>query len=207
MSRIGSHKASVSASGFTLVEIMVATGLSAIIFAGILSAYLFLGRNLTRLVNTQEQGVASRRALQWFTTDLSAAIQILTTTTTPSTTTPPSSSQIAITKPPRSATATSDIVTYVYNSSSGTLVRTETIVDPAATPSTSTTTTSLLSHLTAFTMNYYDAGANTVTPTSLVVKAVECTFTSATGTATSGTLASYQMVSPRVVVRNKLALK
>ncbi len=179
---------------------MVATGLSAIVFAAILSAYLFLGRNLTRLVNTQEQGVASRRALQRFTQDLSAAIQIATTPT-------PSTSQVAFTKPAKSATATSDTVTYAYSSGAGTLTRTEVVVDPAATPSTATATTTLLSHVTAFTLNYYDAAGNSVTPTSLFVKSVEFTFTSATGSATSGTLASYQMVSPRVLVRNKLALQ
>jgi len=81
------------------------------------------------------------------------------------------------------------------------------IVDPAATPSIATTTTTLLSNLTAFTLNYYDARGNLVTPTSLFVKSVECTFTSATGSATSGTRASYQMASPRVLVRNRPALQ
>jgi hypothetical protein len=81
------------------------------------------------------------------------------------------------------------------------------IVDPAATPSTRTTTTTLLSGLTAFTLNYYNSNGTAVTPTSLFVKSVECTFTSATGSAANGTLASYQMVSPRVLVRNKLALQ
>jgi len=59
--------------GFTLVEILIATSVSAIIAAGLFSAYLFLGRNLTRLSNLQELQVADRQAIYLFTQDLSAA--------------------------------------------------------------------------------------------------------------------------------------
>src|SRR3954467_186418 len=82
--------------GFTLVEMLVATSVSAIIFAGILAAYLFVGRNLTRMVNVQHQEVESRRALWEVRADWSAASQLTTATT----------SQLTLTKPVSGNTAT-----------------------------------------------------------------------------------------------------
>src|SRR5687767_5062228 len=99
--------------GFTLVELMVAVSAMAIVFAGIFAAYLFVGRNLTRLVNFQRQEVESRRALRQFTQDLSAAINLTTATST----------QIALTKPTATGTTT---VSYTYSSAHGTLARTDT---------------------------------------------------------------------------------
>src|SRR5688572_20401816 len=81
-------------AGFTLVEILVASSISAVVFAGILAAYLFVGRNLTRLVNVQHQEVESRRTLRQVTQDVSAAIQLTTAT----------SSQLSLTKPTSSGT-------------------------------------------------------------------------------------------------------
>jgi type II secretory pathway pseudopilin PulG len=71
-----SAKKKSSAAGFSLVELVVSVALSAIIFAGILSGFTFLGRNLTRLVNSQEQDARSRRAFYVFSQDISGAIQI-----------------------------------------------------------------------------------------------------------------------------------
>lgn len=68
------RKASVG--GFSLVELVVSIALSAVVFAGILSGFTFLGRNLTRLVNSQEQDARSRRAVYLFSQDISGAIQI-----------------------------------------------------------------------------------------------------------------------------------
>jgi hypothetical protein len=61
---------------FTLVELVVGLTLSMIIFAGILSGFIFLGRNLNRLVIAQDQDAKSRKALSIFTRDLSSAVQI-----------------------------------------------------------------------------------------------------------------------------------
>jgi len=81
MSRINAPR-SAAARGFTLVELMVGLSLAAIVFAGILSAYLFLGRNLTRMANMQQQMVTNRRVLQVFTRDLSSAIALTNPTST-----------------------------------------------------------------------------------------------------------------------------
>ncbi|HUR60618.1 MAG TPA: hypothetical protein VM029_23050, partial [Opitutaceae bacterium] len=117
---------------------MVAVSLCAIVFAGILSAYLFVGRNLTRLVNFQQQEVQSRRALRQFTQDLSAAIQLTTAT----------SSQIALTKPTASGTTT---VSYLYSSGSGTLARTDTAG-----------TQTILRGVTSFALSYFNEAGSTV---------------------------------------------
>jgi prepilin-type N-terminal cleavage/methylation domain-containing protein len=169
--------------GFTLVELAVALSLGTIIIAGSITAYLFLGRNLTRLVNIQQQEVKGRRTLKMFTEDVSSAISLTTCT----------DSQIVLTKPTAGANST---VTYTYTSgagSTGTFSRTE-----------SGNTQTLLTNLTSFDFSYYSESNSSVsnsTPQS--VKSIEFTYTSAVGTAASGTLASYTTISPRVVMRNK----
>lgn len=162
---------------------MVATSLLAVVLAGVLAAYLFVGRNLTRLVNVQHQEVESRRTLRTFTQDLSAAIQLSTATTTVLTLTKPTASGGTVT------------VTYTYSSTAGTLVRTEAGAN-----------NTLLSGLTTFTITYYNEAGTVVTSSPQSVKAVEFAFASASGSANSGTKASYTTVSPRVLLRNKPAL-
>ena len=117
---------------------MVAVSLCAIVFAGILSAYLFVGRNLTRLVNFQQQEVQSRRALRQFTQDLSAAIQLTTAT----------SSQVALTKPTSTGTTA---VSYTYSSANGTLARTD-----------SAGTQTILRNVTSFSLSYFNETGSTV---------------------------------------------
>lgn len=182
MSRTSVHKIS-RRGAFTLVEVLVATSLLAIVLAGILAAYLFVGRNLTRLVNLQQQEVESRRTLSTFTQDLSAAIQLSTATPT----------QLVITKPTGGGTTS---VTYTYSAGAGTLVRTE-----------GAQTQNLLSGLTAFSISYFNEAGNPVTSSPQSVKAVELTYSSAVGSALSGTRASYTTVSPRVLLRNKPVLQ
>lgn len=169
--------------GFTLVEVMVATSLLAVVLAGVLSAYLFVGRNLTRLVNTQHQEVESRRALRNFTQDLSAAIQLSTATAT----------AITLTKPTAGAATT---VSYTYAGGAGTLVRTE-----------AGASQTLLSGLTAFSFSYFSEAGSAVSGSPQSVKGVELAFSSASGSAASGTRATYTTVSPRVLLRNKPALQ
>ena len=189
MSRISAHRSSHRTAGFTLIELMISASLALIVIGGILSAFLFLGRNLTRMVNLQQQEVKSRTALQLFTTDVSSAIQFTTATDT----------QIVLTVQTAGSPAT---VTYTYTAgaaSTGTLVR-------AYTPSGGTTaTTTLLTGLSAFDFNFYtESGVSTTSLAS--VKSAEFSFTSASGNAASGTQVSYDTVSSRVLLRNKPAL-
>lgn len=181
MSRSSAH--SSRHRGFTLPELLIAVTLSGILFAAILSAYLFLGRNLTRLVNVHQQEVASRRTLRQFTDDASAAITLTTATST----------QLAMVKPTAAGTTS---VSYAYNSSAGTLTRTD-----------ATGSRTLVSGITAFAFTYYNEGGTAITPAPQSVKSVELSFSTAVGNAASGTLARYVVVSPRVVLRNKPALE
>jgi prepilin-type N-terminal cleavage/methylation domain-containing protein len=171
-----------SARGFTLVELMVAVSAMTIVFAGIFAAYLFVGRNLTRLVNFQQQEVQSRRALREFTQDLSGAVNLTTATST----------QIALTKSTGPGTTP---VTYAYSAANGTLTRTD-----------SSGTRTLLSGVTTFTLSYYNESGSATTSTQSV-KGVEFSYSSAAGTSASGTRANYTTVSPRIVLRNKPALQ
>jgi type II secretory pathway pseudopilin PulG len=77
------------------MELIISLTLLAILCTAVISAYLFMGRNLERLMNTQRQGVSSRRALQQFVTDVSAAITFTSATTSNLTFTVPISGTLA----------------------------------------------------------------------------------------------------------------
>ena len=66
----------VNRGGFTLLEVMMVTFISSFVFAGVLSAYIFLGRGLSRQVNEEELESRTRLALFWFTQDVSSASAI-----------------------------------------------------------------------------------------------------------------------------------
>jgi prepilin-type N-terminal cleavage/methylation domain-containing protein len=53
-------------AGFTLVEIMMVTFISSFVFAGVLSAYIFLGRGLVRPYFISRKTSAPRHPLRRF---------------------------------------------------------------------------------------------------------------------------------------------
>jgi hypothetical protein len=163
---------------------VVAMGLSAIIFAGILSGYTFLARNFTRLLNSQGQDTKSRRAMYVFSQDISKAVQVSTASDT----------HLSLVLPTTSGPTTN--VSYSYDASTGTLTRTDTAGSVV-----------LLNNLTALDFNYFNKSGGSVASGPLSVKEVELTFSSALGAATSGTQARYSAVSPRLVLRNKTLLQ
>ena len=159
----------------------MASSLSAIVFAAILSAYLFIGRNLSRLASNQSLDVETRRTLRQMTTDVSEAITLTTAGAT----------TMTLTKLGPSGNVT---VSYVYNSSTQQLNRT-----------VGATVTKLLSRAESLAFTYYAENGTTTTDTKSA-KSVELSFTIAAGTQSSGTLARYRSVSPRVIMRNKQVL-
>ncbi len=159
----------------------MASSLSAIVFAAILSAYLFIGRNLTRLASNQSLDVETRRTLRQMTTDVSEAITITSAGAT----------SMTLTKLGASGNVT---VSYVYNSGTQELNRT-----------VGTSTTKLLSKAESLAFTYYAENGATTTDTKSV-KSVELSFTIAAGSQANGTLARYRSVSPRVIMRNKQVL-
>ena len=56
-------------SGFTLVELLIGSSLSAILLVGVLSSFTFMGRSLGRMASQQQLETQSRRALQVFDSD------------------------------------------------------------------------------------------------------------------------------------------
>gem|GEM_PF-4424692 len=92
--------------------------------------------------------------------------------------------------------ASTKTVTYSYNSTFGTLTRTD-----------ATGSTTLLSNLTKFDLNYFNKAGNAITSSTVSVKEIELTFSSALGTSASGTQSQYTAVSPRLILRNKALLQ
>jgi prepilin-type N-terminal cleavage/methylation domain-containing protein len=164
--------------GFTLVELMIATVLSAVVFAAIFSAYLFMARNLGRLTYNEQQQTQNRRALFQFSKDVGDATSISGT---------PTSSSLILVLP-------SGNVTYSYASNK--LTR------------TTTTTTTLLSNLVSFTFVYYPksgttALSGTISNPNITVFRISMEYTSAVGSSSNGTQATVSMVSPQIVLRNR----
>lgn len=62
--------------GFTLAEVMIASALSTMILAGVMSAFLFIGRTGFGLGNYSEMEAQVRRALDQFATDARMARDI-----------------------------------------------------------------------------------------------------------------------------------
>lgn len=174
--------------GFTLTELIVGMSLSVVIFAAILSGFTFLGRNLTRLVNTHDQEAKSRRAFHVFAKDISVATQVS------------SGSDVSLSlKIPDASGTTTTTVTYTYeqpSGASGTLTRTD-----------SSGSTVLLTNLAAFDFNYFNGAGAPSSPGALGVKEVELSFTSTSGSAANGVQTRYVSMSPRLLLRNKALLQ
>jgi hypothetical protein len=57
-----------------MLEVMLSTAITAFVFAGVLSAYIFLGRSLARQVNQMDLESRARTTLNYFTGDVTAAV-------------------------------------------------------------------------------------------------------------------------------------
>ncbi|MEO7412338.1 MAG: prepilin-type N-terminal cleavage/methylation domain-containing protein [Opitutaceae bacterium] len=83
--RIETHPVRVSPSriypgkGFTLVEAMIATALSAVVLAGIISSFLMIGRTSLSSSRYSQNEAETRRALEFFGQDARLASNILWT--------------------------------------------------------------------------------------------------------------------------------
>jgi prepilin-type N-terminal cleavage/methylation domain-containing protein len=99
----------VLSRGFTLVEVLVSTSLAAMVLAAVLSSFVFLGRNLTRLANYQALETKGREALAYLRHDLAVAEAVKSGTT-------PTASSVTLVLP-------ASEVTYTYDSTAGSLRR------------------------------------------------------------------------------------
>jgi prepilin-type N-terminal cleavage/methylation domain-containing protein len=174
--------------GFTLVEVMIVTVISSFVFAGVLSAYIFLGRALTRQGNAESMESRSRIALFYFTRDVSASSAV--TTYTPS--------MLALVTP----TAT---VTYTYTapttsqSNDGFLTRSQTPANPSI-PAT------LLINLSSFAFQYLSISGSAPS-SATTVKQIQFVYTAKAGGSVTGAQSQITVASPRVIMKNKPSLQ
>jgi Tfp pilus assembly protein PilW len=180
-------------TGFTLVEVLIGATLSAAIMAAVLSSFVFLGRNLTRLANYQTLEAKGREALTYFRGDFALAQSVQNGTT-------PTASSVTLVLPAGS-------VTYTYDGVALSLHRQATF---GANQDLYLLQNDYCS-CTAFTLGYYTTTNGT--PNSQIlpglnvpysIKQIQVSFSLQTpGTASPATQANYQVVSSRFLIRNK----
>lgn len=178
--------------GFTLVEVMVVTLISAFVFAGVLSAYIFLGRGLVRQGHEEELESRGRTTLFYFTQDVSAATAISANF---------SQNDMVLTTPSASVEYSFQAPTS-SQSYDGYLTRKLNAANP----------TILLTGLASFTFNYLTISAGQSTPviapsSATTVKQIQFTYTAMAGASVSGAQSQITVVSPRVIMKNKPSLQ
>jgi Tfp pilus assembly protein PilW len=184
---------------FTLLEVMMVTLISAFVFAGVLSAYIFLGRGLMRQIHEQGLESRSRLAMYWFTQDVASASAIAAQNPGTATT----GDQFVLTIP-----GASNTVTYHCDWSGGAGLG---ILDRVS----GGTTLKLLTNISAISFGYYDMTGTSVsvpstntsplpsTPAILNVKQLYMTYTTTAGVKSTGSQSNLTVVSPRVIMKNK----
>jgi Tfp pilus assembly protein PilW len=177
---------------------MMVTLISSFVFAGVLSAYIFLGRSLGRQVNEQSLESRTRLALFWFTQDVSTASSV--TAVNPGSTTTGDLLTLSL---PSGSTAI-----YACDWSGGVgagqLTRR---IGSTGTPLV------LLTNLSRFSFDYYDSAGNPITapsttPTSqqIDIKQITMTYQVTAGVAATGDQSTLTVVSPSVILKNKAVL-
>lgn len=181
--------------GFTLVELMIGSALAAIVMAALLSSFVFIGRNLSRLASSQALENEARKAFAYLRQDFATARAIKSGTT-------PTASSVTLLLP-------SGEVSYTYDSSTRKLRR-QTTASPAA-------DFYLLGNdqciCTSFAFSYYTSSdgsptsqlsSSTIIPYS--VKQVEVGFVLESPTDWARERrARYEAASSRFLIRNRTA--
>jgi Tfp pilus assembly protein PilW len=173
---------------------MMVTAISAFVFSGVLSAYIFMGRGLTRQVNEESLESRTRLALFWFTQDVSTASSI--TSQNPGATTTGNLMTLFV---PSTGSSVYYATDWTAGVGQGLLTR-QVGSGPRLT---------LLNNLTSFSIGYYDSVGNVITvPTSnstqqVDIKQAYMVYTSTAGVKVSGAQSNLTVVSPRVTLKNK----
>jgi hypothetical protein len=163
---------------------MVVTVISSFVFAAVLSAYVFLGRGLVREGNAESMEAGSRLAQYYLMRDVNTCVSVATAS--------PSILTVNV-----GSNTTPIYVTYTYDSTGGTLIRTAT---------TNPTNLTLMTGLLTFAFNYYGLGGMTIYPSPqglLWIKQMNMVYTLVAGSAVSGAQARFAVVSPQVMMKNK----
>ncbi len=174
--------------GFTLTEVMVASGLAAMIMSAVLTAFLFMGRSTVRLQNYQELETEARTAIELFAQDARTAAAV----------TWHSAHSITLTSP---TSAGGSSVTYTYDADGGTFTRQQ------KTPSVGTARV-LISGINHFAFSAYTITADRLVLSDLDAagrntKQIQLSLSAQRGGTASATT-SNKVISARFILRNKL---
>ena len=180
-------------AGFTLVEVLVASTLAAAVMAAVLATFVFLGRNLTRLANYQTLEAKGRQALIYLRQDFALAQAVKTGTT-------PTGSTVTLVLP-------AGEVTYAYD---GTNYRLRRQANFGPNPDFYLLQNDYCT-CTTFAFSYYTTTSGTpidqISGSANVpysIKQIEVRFIIQTpGTSSAATRATYEIVSSRLLIRNK----
>jgi prepilin-type N-terminal cleavage/methylation domain-containing protein len=179
--------------GFTLVELLIGASLGAMVMTAVLSSFLFMGRNLSRLASYQALENEARKALGYLRQDFALAKAVKTGTT-------PSASSVTLVLP-------GGDVTYTYDSTTKKLRRQATFG--------ANTDFSLLQNsqcdCTSFTLQYFTTqdGAPTDqnTPGANVpysIKQIQVGFVlESPSTWAAATRTRFEAASSRFLIRNR----
>lgn len=170
--------------GFTLVELMLSTALSAVILAGVLSSFLFLGRSGATLQNYNDMEAQSRRAMEIFAEDVRQASTITWNT----------ESSFTI-------TVNSASITYAYSSGTGNFSRT----DPVGTKNMITGVAPGSFNFKAFNINGTELPLGSTTDrtsSNITTKQVQISLTASRSRSTLATVTN-KVLSARFILRNK----
>lgn len=176
----------------------MATFITSFVFAGVLSAYIFLGRGLARQANEESLESRARLALYYFSQDISTAATVAAQDPGVQT-----SGQILTLNIPGSG-----VVVYSCDWSLG---PTQGILNRQV---GSQPVLPLLTNLTSLSFGYYDPTGKAIIPPSsaptspqINIKQAYFAFTSVAGVAQSGAQSQFTVVSPRITIKNQGLLK
>jgi len=212
-----------SSTGFTLVELLIGATLSAMVMAGVLSSYIFMGRQLARLANQQTLETEGRRTLAYLNQDVRLASGV--------TVTPQTAPSFYVTFDLANNGSGAQQVIYYYNSTgsavstsiSGTTVSVpaNSLIRVASTGSAviypiQTLLSNIVSTNEGCYLRFFDAAGSpfdsgtapytaTFTASSAQgIKQVSLTFSTQLGTSSNGTQTKvYQVASNRMLLRNR----
>lgn len=160
---------------FTLVELLIGMSLATVITLGVITGFTFLGRNMVRIANNSDLQSRASIASATIQQDVANADSITAVSST-------GLSMVVNTS------GGTEAVTYTYNAGTDEITR----ADPA-------NTYVLLRNVTSCTFTFTDSNSNSTTTPS-AVKKIELDATTSTGSTGSGTLVTYDLVSPAMIV-------
>lgn len=183
----------VSRRAFTLLEVLISSALAAVVMVAVLSSFLFIGRNLSRLTSYQSLENEARQGLAYLRRDFALAQAVKAGTT-------PTSSSVTLVLP-------AGEVTYSYDGAARRLRRQANF----GAVQDSYLLQNSACECTAFTFTYYTTTdglpTDQTTPGTLVpysIKQIEVSFVLESPSSWSAeTRTRYEAASSRFLIRNR----